>query len=482
MTKLCGEIRDSVSGEKVPARVQILSPTGELVNSAESIHKIGPGEPFFYSDGYFEVEVNNGYHQILIEKGTEYEPWKETIEVDSSSIEKIDVSLNKWNLVSKEGWHPGNTHLHYDEKEENPDERLLLDPRIEDLRMTAVSILKRWDLEYASNKYNPGFLSEFSDLNHHVECGEESRHNTDSYSIGYGHVMLLNINNVVDPISTGILVDKFEPDYPPLTYVCDQAKSQNGLVIWCHNGQGMEAPVAGILGKLDAINLFDPFWTDIEYTIWYHMLNCGLKIPASTGSDWFLSSANRIYSFTGGKFNYEDWIKSLKEGNSFISNGPSLFLEINDKTMGSEIDISFQKNKSVEVKISWASYYNIDQVELIFNGNVIEKFSIHDKQRNGIIEKKIHVPNDGWIAARIKSKTRDSFFQPIWAHTSPLYISTGKDKFLEKIVSAKHFIKKIDESLEWIEKKGKFYSDKQRKEILNLHQEASNLYKKMVKG
>ena len=57
MTKLCAEIRDSVSGEKVPARVQILSPTGELVNSAESIHKIGPGEPFFYSDGYFEVEV-----------------------------------------------------------------------------------------------------------------------------------------------------------------------------------------------------------------------------------------------------------------------------------------------------------------------------------------------------------------------------------------------------------------------------------------
>ena len=59
-----------------------------------------------------------------------------------------------------------------------------------------------------------------------------------------------------------------------------------------------------------------------------------------------------------------------------------------------------------------------------------------------LYKKKIHVPNDGWIAARIKSKTRDSFFQPIWAHTSHLYISTGKDKFLEKIVSAKYFIKK----------------------------------------
>jgi len=157
-----------------------------------------------------------------------------------------------------------------------------------------------------------------------------------------------------------------------------------------------------------------------------------------------------------------------------------LFLEINNQTMGNEIDISFQKDKSVEAKITWASYYNIDQVELIFNGNVIEKFSIQDKQKNGIIEKKVYLPNDGWIAARIKSKTRDSFFQPIWAHTSPLYISTGKDKFSEKIISAKYFIKKIDESLEWVEKRGKFYSDKQRKEILNLHREAKNLYKKIV--
>ena len=482
MTKLCGEIRDSITGDKVPARVQILSATGNLVTPNNSLKKIGPGEPFFYSDGYFEAEVNSGYHQILIEKGTEYEPWKETVEVNTSSLTKIEAQLTKWNLIGQKGWHPGNTHLHYDEKEENPDQRLSLDPRIEDLRMTAVSILKRWDLEYASNKYSPGFLSEFSDLNHHVECGEESRHNKKSGfgsdSIGYGHVMLLDIKNVIAPVSTGVLVDKFEADYPPLTYVCEKAKSQNGLVIWCHNGQGMEAPVAGILGKLDAINLFDPFWTDIEYTIWYHMLNCGLKIPASTGSDWFVSSANRIYSFTGGKFNYEPWVQSLKEGNSFISNGPSLFLNVNDEAIGSTLDIP-QKSK-INTIITWSSYYNIDQVELIFNGNVIEKNLINTEAKKGTIEKDIQIPNDGWIAARIKSKARDSFYQPVWAHTSPIYISTGQKTVPEKISSAKYFSRKIDESLEWVDKKGKFYSDKQRKEILDLHREAKSLYLKLI--
>ena len=89
MTKLCGEIRDSTTGDKIPARVQILSPTGNLVTPTNSLNKIGPGEPFFYSDGYFELEVSNGYHQILIEKGTEYEPWVKTVEVDPSLLTKI---------------------------------------------------------------------------------------------------------------------------------------------------------------------------------------------------------------------------------------------------------------------------------------------------------------------------------------------------------------------------------------------------------
>ena len=52
----------------------------------------------------------------------------------------------------------------------------------------------------------------------------------------------------------------------------------------------MEAPVAAALGKLDAFNLFDPFWMDPEYDLWYKLLNCGLRLPASTGTDWFVCS------------------------------------------------------------------------------------------------------------------------------------------------------------------------------------------------
>ena len=94
------------------------------------------------------------------------------------------------------------------------------------------------------------------------------------------------------------------------------------MVIWCHNGRGMEAPVAAALGKVDAFNLFDPNWMDAEYDIYYKMLDAGIRLPASTGSDWFISSANRVYAQTGGPFEHEPWFDALKRGRTFITNGP----------------------------------------------------------------------------------------------------------------------------------------------------------------
>ena len=202
MGRIAGSIRDAATGEKVQARVQVLDPAGVPAGPDGALWKVGPGEPFFYSDGEFSVETTRGYYRVLVERGTEYRPWQTAVHVGKSGIAPLDVALERWSDLPVRGWHPGNTHIHYDENETRPDERLGYDSRVEDLRMTAVSILKRWDLEYATNKYAPGVMNEYTDTHHYVQCGEETRHNSNqSHEIGYGHVMLLNIRNVVDPLS-----------------------------------------------------------------------------------------------------------------------------------------------------------------------------------------------------------------------------------------------------------------------------------------
>ena len=234
-----------------------------------------------------------------------------------------------------------------------PDDRLNLDPKVHDLSVTVVSILQRRELPYASNKYPIGFMTDYSTAHHLVDCGEENRHNYRRGGMAYGHIMLLRIRNVVEPVSRGDLVSDFDPDYPPLCYACDDAKRQGGIVLWCHNGIGMEAPVAAALGKLDAFNLFDPYWMDPEYDIWYHLLNCGISLPASTGTDWFICSNNRVYVQTDQDFTYDNWLRGLQAGNTFITNGPALFLTVDGTMPGGQINSPNGTPRKLSGQISW---------------------------------------------------------------------------------------------------------------------------------
>ena len=479
MPKITGSIVDAATGEPIPARVQVLVSTGETVHPPDAILKVGPGAPFFYADGAFEVDAPRGAARVVAERGTEYAPATLYLDIPASGVVAADIRMERWNELALQGWHPGNTHLHYDEKEKRPDERLWLDPRIEDLRMTAVSILKRWDLEYASNKYAPGFLTEFSSAHHHVQSGEENRHNANGWDIGYGHVMLLNIRNVVHPVSRGALVDAFDPDYPPLIYACDDAHRQGGVVIWCHNGRGMEAPVAAVLGKLDAFNLFDPYWMDAEYDIYYRMLNAGIRLPASTGSDWFISSANRVYSHTGGPFEYESWLEALKGGRTFITNGPALDLQVDGAGIGSTVETEAGTAALRRGFLEVALPHRLRGDTLQRGGgrpaNVPGRFNWPGSSRP-----RSRLASDGWIAARLASHARDSFAQPIFAHTSPVYVRAGRAS-PEQRDAATWFIESIDQSLQWVGSRGKFYTDVQRREVLDLFLQGREAYARMLR-
>ena len=477
---LKGTIVDGATGQLIPARVQVLTSKGRFVHPAGSLLKEGSGDPFFYSEGTFEVDVSRGNTRVIVERGTEYTPAKVDLYAPAFGTVVADIVLERWTDLGDRGWHPGNTHIHYDDRETRPDERLRLDPRVEDLRMTAISILKQGDMPYASNKYSPGMLTDFSSAHHYVQCGEESRHNFRAPGpYGYGHVMLLNIKNIVEPITRGRMVDAFDPDYPPLSYVCDDTRRQGGIVIWCHNGLGIEAPVAGVLGKLDAFNLFDDYWMDPEYDVYYQMLNAGIRMPVSTGSDWYVCNGNRVYAYTGKAFEYESWLDALKKGRTFISNGPVLELNVQGNIPGAEIEA--QVGDKVSAMATWESHYPVSHVEILFNGKSVATEFFPDGLKNGQIEVDVPTSSDGWIAARISTDVRDSYHHPVFAHTSPVYINTGLDS-PEMSIAARGFSETIERNLEWVMSRGKFYTDHQRREVSDLHKAGQELFNNMIKA
>ena len=67
------------------------------------------------------------------------------------------------------------------------------------------------------------------------------------------------------------------------------------------------------------------FWTQ---EIYYHILNCGLRIPPSAGSaSGVLNNPlgyNRMYVQLDGDLSYPAWWDGLRAGRVFVTNGPLL--------------------------------------------------------------------------------------------------------------------------------------------------------------
>src|SRR5829696_5461354 len=215
MATLVGRIVDRDTGRPLAVRVQVLDSTGAVRSPADSILKHGPGEPFFYADGTFAVDLAAGQADILVERGIEYHPLRQIVTVPQHGTLELDLPLQRWARIAEQGWYAGNTHVHYDEHEIRALDRLHLDPRVEDLPIFVVSVLKRRELAYASNVFPIGRHALWTP-EHTIDVGEETRHNDVPWHIGYGHVMLVNIKNLVEPMSRGVLVDDANPDYPPL--------------------------------------------------------------------------------------------------------------------------------------------------------------------------------------------------------------------------------------------------------------------------
>ncbi len=474
MGSLRGTVRDATSGAVVAARVRVVTHTGSFVHPADSVLKVGSGDGFFYCSGDFTVSVPGGMTDVIVERGTEYEPLHRSVSTPATDATAIDLELRRWIDLPAQGWYPGNTHIHYNELETRPDDRLRLDPEVNDLSLMAVSVLQRGEIPYATNRYPPGFLTDFSTDHRQVICGEETRHNS-RYGGGYGHVMLLNLRNLVEPVSRGDLVSAFDPDYPPLCHACDDARTQGGLVIWCHNGRGMEAPVAAVLGKLDAFNLFDPCWKSLEYEVWYHLLNCGIRLPASTGSDWYICSNNRVYVDTRQAFTHRSWMEGLRDGRTFITNGPSLLFRVDGEGPGSRLE-----SGRLAVDLAWRSHLPLTHVEIVADGRVVQRRDLQGLEANeGEWQVDVDVEADGWLAARAQGVARDSFCHPVYAHASPVYIGGGLPA-VAAAASARYFTDRIVTAIGHVTDSLRFTTDAQRQEVLHLFNEGRRAFESIA--
>lgn len=394
--------------------------------------------------------------------------------------ESITVQLpflfrpEKHNLVA------GNTHLHLMKvSKETADAYVRQVPAADQLKVLFLSYLERKpdDKDYITNRYPIGDLKEFDATGVLVNNGEEHRHNFKAYGQGYGHVMFLNIKKLVEPVSIGPGIMGKGFDDPALRPGIEEARKQGGTVIWCHNTNGYEDVLHALAGRLDALNVFDGSRGGDYETNYYRYLNVGMRLPISTGTDWFMYDLSRVYAEVPGKLTIPAWLDAVKKGKCQATNGPLLSLQVDGQGLGDVI--AFGKPRKVRIEARGIGRHAFT-LELVHNGKVIQSSPASKRAPHvAEISHELFLDAPGWFAARVSATEKNELGHVLFAHTSPIYVNVeGKRVF--QVDDALALLKQIEEGSGAVVAQGVFSSDEARRGLVAMYAEAAEALRERI--
>ena len=408
------------SGREVAVRIHFHGEYGEYLPPLGNHRRVNPywfednyGEfanalnQYAYIHGSCEVEMPLGEVFVEISRGYEIKPIRTSIEVGPETKE-VSFKLEKVLDWRERGWVTADTHVHF-----LSPQTALLEGAAEGVNVVNL-LASQWG-EMFSNVSDFDGRSTFGakdfggDGEFLVRVGTENRMQT------LGHISLLGYSGaMIHPLCSGgpsesAIGDALDVSMAEWAQRCIE---QNGLVVLPHAPSPQAERAADIvLGLVHAIEMmtFNPFDGQITpYGLldWYRYLNLGYQIPVVGGSDK-MSAASllggiRTYAHLGAReFTYENWMDAVKAGNTFVTVGPLLELQVEGQAPGSTLELPAGGGK---INVSWrveSAAMPLQKAEVVLGG-----FAVAERTLDGALSasgsQEIQISESTWIALRVR--------------------------------------------------------------------------------
>ncbi|MFN0171748.1 MAG: CehA/McbA family metallohydrolase [Bryobacteraceae bacterium] len=488
------DIRDE-RGQTTAARVYVTGPDGLARSpSGAYLRVVGAdynqpfaGDSYFHTDGSAELTLPEGKTEVEVVKGFDYRAARRQLDVRPGSPQVYSFRLTRIEDMPRKGWYSGETHIHANviNNEIITPEEAFLQTRGEDLNVANMMVSNTVDSTVHDRKYFTGRPHPLSKGDYLLYWNEEMR----SFGL-YGHMGFVNLKRLVEPLFTGFAGTAHPEDYPPNYRQAVEAKKQGGVVTQVHpGGHQAEYPVDLALGAMDVLDVMSQGDEEAVLPYWHRLLNCGLRCPISAGTDTFLNvmyfllpGGNRVYARVEAPLTYQKWIDSFRQGRSFATNGPLLFLTVNGREAGDELRF---RSGPVEVKVdaTATSQTPMERLDIIRNGTVVASVQASGDRQSLRFSGKVSLDGSGWVAARVDGPghrlvTND---KRLFAHTSPVYCTIGDQRIAVK-ADAQFFVGWIDRLIADVETKGRFTDPAHRQDVIRVFRQGQDYYRRIAAG
>lgn len=486
------KLRDS-DGSPVAARVYLTGADGLAYATRGAVSRITAmsAEYYFHAEDAFSIDLPAGDTRIEAARGPEYEPVAERAHLEPGRPAEVTLRLRRWTHMAARHWYSADAHIHanytHPSHQTMTPEDMRLQARAEDLNVSNLMVANSSGAYLHDWQYFEGKAHRLSAGNYILYWNEEMR------NAGlYGHMAFFRLKELVHPLYTGFRDTPHWEDYPPNYTLAMAARRQGAAVTYVHPGQtpgaGMEGascralPVDAALGAVDAVDVVSNASEQFATELWYRLLNCGLRLAISAGTDSFTNVADhytlgggRVWVHTAKPLDYDDWVENYRRGRSFAGNGPILLLTVDGKEPGEQLHYS-ESRRRLHVSVQLDTKVPIERVEVLANGRTVLKSA------GGNIDGDIILESSAWIAARAIGPWSRMVLNDAeaFAHTSPVYVYLG-GKPIHSPEDARYFIDWIERLEQWVKQRGKFASAEKRQQVIDLLQSSLAFYRKQAR-
>jgi hypothetical protein len=443
---------DKETGKPLVVRLHLQNGQGKPYRPAKVKGGIVAADHIVFTDKLV-LDLPNGRYNFTMEHGPEYRVMTGNFEIQNFANDSKTVEMTRFCDLAKEGWYSGDLDV------QRPEPEIELLMQAEDLHVAPLITWTSKKNQWAKRPAPKQIVKQFAgDYFYSVMGGE--------WAATGSTLRLFRLEKPLENPTEIAALDVADKKLAaalgslPLIPLVDQARPENRAWIDAGAAFSRDLPIWVACGLIDSVQVANSHllrqgvvpneaggWPRDQtlfagphgngrwsQQIYYHLLECGLRIPPTAGSGSGVNNNpvgyNRVYVHIDAPnedkppeaFTWDAWWTALRSGRVTVTNGPLLRTQVEGQLPGHVFKADRGETLELSIALTLSTRDKIRYLEVVKNGRTEISVNLDEFKKAGGKFPPLKFTESGWFVVRAVTDNTTTYRH---ASTAPYYVEIG---------------------------------------------------------